>query len=132
MSWDIAVLGFVGISAVILGYIGVELLKITVIKNDRKLLWAMLGGLFLSACLGLIYGGFGFANTLVDVQDPTGEASLIQSLTATHSFYGWFIRGLMFFVIVLVIWWGLLQLVMILKKPLRKSDVEMGSGRNDG
>lgn len=118
-------MGFIGIGSVILGYISVEFFKISVLKKDRKLLWAMLGSVFLTGCLGLLYGGFGFGVTMLDTQDPAGESYLIGAFTATYSFFGWFITGLLFFTSILVFWWLVIQLVVLVKKPTKNNDVEM-------
>ena len=120
MAWDIAITALIGMGAFLLGYIGVEFCKIAVLKEDgKKTLWALVGMVFIAGSLGLVYGSFGFGLQIIDSQDPTSEGALMNLLSATYSFYGWFITGLMFLVTVIIFWFLLEKLVDIIKKPLK-------------
>ncbi len=120
MAWDIAVTALIGMGAFFLGYIGVEFIKISIFKEDgKKTLWALVGAVFIGGGLGLVYGGFGFCLQVIDSQDPTAESALMGLLSATYSFYGWFITGLLFIITVLVFWFLIEKLIDIIKKPLK-------------
>lgn len=76
-------------------------------QAQRSMLWISLGLLCLVACLGTMFMGFIWIDTLIDNENFTLETDLLNIFGSGITFYGWVLRGFMVIgIIILLVYFG--------------------------